>query len=82
MKQQLENIRQQKLMFVTKTSMCKVVSGAEFAINKKASLSTKLAEDDELVLVGEISAMEHLVLQSRQGFFLRMLLSESRSLPE
>ena len=56
--------------------MCKIVSGTEFAINKKASLSTKLAEGDELVLVGEISAMEHLVLQSRQGFFLRMLLSE------
>ena len=72
----LENIRQQKLMFVTRTSMCKIVSGTEFAINKKASLSTKLAEGDELVLVGEISAMEHLVLQSRQGFFLRMLLSE------
>ena len=72
----LENIRQQKLMFVTRTSMCKIVSGTEFAINKKASLSTKLADGDELVLVGEISAMEHLVLQSRQGFFLRMLLSE------
>ena len=72
----IENIRQKQLIFVTKTSMCKLVNGAEFAINKKTSLSTKLAVDDELVMVGDVSAMEHLVLQSRQGFFLRMLLSE------
>ena len=72
----LENIRNQKLMFVTKTAMCKLVDGSEFAINKKASLSTKLAVDDELVLVGNTSVMEHLVLQTKQGYFLRMLLTD------
>ncbi len=72
----LENIRNQKLAFVTKTSMCKIVDGSDFAINKKASLSTKLAVDDELVLVGNASVMEHLVLQTKQGYFLRMLLTD------
>ena len=72
----LENIRNQKLMFVTKTAMCKLVDGSEFAINKKASLSTKLGVDDELVLVGNASVMEHLVLQTKQGYFLRMLLTD------
>ena len=63
-------------MFVTKTAMCKIVSGMDFAINKKASLSTKLGEGDALVLVGNASVMEHLVLQTRQGYFLRMLLTD------
>ena len=72
----LENIRNQKLAFVTKTSMCKIVDGSDFAINKKASLSTKLGVDDELVLVGNASVMEHLVLQTKQGYFLRMLLTD------
>ena len=63
-------------MFVTKTAMCKLVDGSEFAINKKASLSTKLGVDDELVLVGNASVMEHLVLQTKQGYFLRMLLTD------
>ena len=69
-------IRTDRLLFVTKSSMCKLVEGAEFDVAKRTIASTKLAEDDELIFIGSASEMEQIVLQSHGGCFLRFLKQE------
>ena len=69
-------IRTDRLLFVTKSSMCKLVEGAEFDVAKRTIASTKLAEDDELIFIGGSAEMEQIVLQSHGGCFLRFLKQE------
>ena len=52
---------------MTKTSMCKLVEGAEFDVAKRTIASTKLADEDELIFIGSASEMEQIVLQSHGG---------------
>ena len=69
-------IRTDRLLFVTKSSMCKLVEGAEFDVTKRTIASTKLAEDDKLIFIGGSAEMEQIVLQSHGGCFLRFLKQE------
>ena len=72
----VSQIREDMLLFVTRTSMCKLVAGAEFDVSKRTIVSTKLAEDDELIFIGSASEMEQVVLQSQGGYFLRFTKQE------
>ena len=72
----LEEILGDKLLFVTKTGMLKVVAGSEFDVAKKTIASTKLAEGDEVIGVSKIEQNEFVVLQSKLGYFLKLALSE------
>ena len=72
----VSQIREDVLLFVTKTSMCKLVEGGEFDVAKRTIASTKLAEEDSLIFVGSASEMEQVVLQSAGGSFLRFLKQE------
>ncbi len=70
-----------QLLFVTETSMVKLVEGSEFIVSKKTVAATKLAERDRLVdikLIPEEESAEDkmLVLQSNDGYFLRFSMSE------
>lgn len=67
----LAEIRQSTLLFVTASSMCKLVSGAEFDVAKRTIVSTKLGDEDSLIFVGSADEMEQIVLQSEGGYFLR-----------
>lgn len=67
----LAEIRQSTLLFVTASSMCKLVSGAEFEAAKRTIVSTKLGDEDSLIFVGSADEMEQIVLQSEGGYFLR-----------
>ena len=67
----LAEIRQSTLLFVTASSMCKLVSGAEFDVAKRTIVSTKLGDEDSLIFVGAADEMEQIVLQSEGGYFLR-----------
>ena len=67
----LAEIRQSTLLFVTASSMCKLVAGAEFDVAKRTIVSTKLGDEDSLIFVGAADEMEHIVLQSEGGYFLR-----------
>ena len=67
----LAEIRQSTLLFVTASSMCKLVSGAEFEVAKRTIVSTKLVDEDSLIFVGSADEMEQIVLQSEGGYFLR-----------
>ena len=66
----LAEIRQSTLLFVTASSMCKLVSGAEFEVAKRTIVSTKLGDEDSLIFVGSADEMEQIVLQSEGGYFL------------
>ena len=71
----VEEIKKQKLLFVTASSMCKLVKGEEFDVTKRTIASTRLSEGDTLVFVGAADEMEQVVLQSAGGYFLRFLKS-------
>lgn len=73
----LKNITDRELIFVSRNSMCKVVKGSEFNVSKKTIAATKLADDDDrLILVGIFDESDYLVLQSEEGYFLRFLANE------
>ena len=70
-------IREKQLFSATKRGMVKLVDAAEFDVNRKTVLATKLEEQDALVCVSPILEGENEVLLcSHDGYFLRFLLEE------
>lgn len=65
-----------RLLFVTKQSMVKVVDGGEFDVMKRTVASTKLSEEDEVVNVEPLKDQKSIVLQSKDGYFLRFPVEE------
>ncbi|MGI6007314.1 MAG: DNA gyrase/topoisomerase IV subunit A [Ruminococcus sp.] len=72
----LHELKQQKLLFITRKGMLKQVDGSEFDVAKRTIAATKLAPEDEVVFVQPADAMDYVVLQSRDGYFLRFLKEE------
>ena len=60
-----------RLLFVTKQGMCKIVSGGEFDVTKRTVAATKLGEEDELLHIEVVTEHQHIILQSKDGYFLR-----------
>ena len=75
----LPHLRDKKVVFATKTSMLKVVDGKEFDVAKRTTAATKLAEEDELLLVGILQEQDTLVMQSQKEMFLRI---DAATIPE
>ena len=74
-------LKEASLLFVTASSMIKLVDGAEFIVQKKTVAATKLAEGDTLTAVRIVSAKEsitnaQIIMQSEEGYFLRFPLEE------
>ena len=74
-------LKESSLLFVTASSMIKLVDGAEFIVQKKTVASTKLAEGDTLAAVRLVAAKEgsinaQIIMQSEEGYFLRFPLEE------
>ena len=65
-----------RILFVTKTSMCKIVDGGEFDVAKRTVAATKLAEDDEVVSIVPLISQRNIVLQSKDGYFLKFVIDE------
>ena len=65
-----------RMIFVTKTAMTKVVDGGEFDVSKRLVAATKLNDYDEVVSVTVIKEQRNIVLQSKDGFFLRFPIEE------
>ena len=76
----LAEVKASTLLFVTASSMCKLVAGEEFEVSKRTIASTKLNEGDVLVFVGKADEMEQVVLQTQGGYFLRFLKQEISSM--
>lgn len=75
----MDNLINQKLIFGTKTSMLKLVDGAEFEVGKRTTAATKLAQDDELLFVCPATDGATLVMESAKSVFLRISID---SVPE
>ena len=71
-----EQLRFAKLLFVTKQGMVKKVEGAEFQVAKRTIAATKLQEGDEIAAVDVVTDNQHIVLQSKEGYFLRFPAEE------
>ena len=71
-----EELKDAKLLFVTRQSMLKQVAGEEFFVSKRTTAATKLQETDEVVAVIKVLEEQNIVLQTEGGYFLRFLLSE------
>lgn len=69
----------QKLIFGTKTSMLKLVDGAEFEVGKRTTAATKLAQGDELLFAGPVTDGATIVMESVKSVFLRISID---SVPE
>ena len=71
-----EQMRFAMLLFSTAQGMVKKVSGSEFQVAKRTILATKLQEEDSLVDVRVVNENKHVVLQTKNGYFLRCPATE------
>ena len=65
-----------RVIFVTKFSMVKIVDGGEFDVMKRTVAATKLQEGDEVISIAVLREQKDMVLQSKDGYFLRFSLEE------
>ena len=66
-----EQMRFAHLLFATKQGMVKRVEGTEFQVAKRTIAATKLQEGDALLQVQVVTENQHVVLQTKGGYFLR-----------
>lgn len=71
-----EQMRYVKLLFATRQGMIKKVEGTEFQVAKRTIAATKLQAGDEVVTVQVITDNQNVVLQTREGYFLRFAADE------
>ena len=71
-----EQMRFSKLLFATKQGMVKRVEGTEFQVIKRTVVATKLQEEDELQSVQVVNENQQVVLQTKDGYFLRFPATE------
>ena len=60
-----------RMLFVTASSMVKLVDGGEFDITRLSAQATKLEEGDTLIAVCGIIDQQDIVLRTKGGFFLK-----------
>ncbi|MBO5472967.1 MAG: DNA topoisomerase 4 subunit A [Lachnospiraceae bacterium] len=65
-----------RVIFATKQAMLKIVDGGEFDVAKRTVAATKLQEGDEVISVAAYKEQRHIILQSREGYFLRFLVED------
>ena len=67
----IEQLRFAKFLFATKLGMIKTVDGSEFQVGKRTIGATKLLEKDEVIKVQLVTENQHVILQTKNGYFLR-----------
>ncbi len=68
------NLRQ--VAFVTAQGMMKLVYGGEFDVSKRTVAATKLGEGDSVVSVMPLLEKRDIVLQTKEGYFLKFAMEE------
>ena len=71
-----EQMRYAWLMFATKQGMIKKVEGAEFQVIKRTIVAAKLQDEDELISVQLIHPNQQVILQTKEGYFLKFAADE------
>ncbi len=70
-------VRIGQFFFASKRGLCKLVPGAEFEVTSRRSIAaTKLGDGDALVGIIAVHEQANVILQTRNGFFLRFSLEE------
>ena len=65
-----------RMLFVTKAAMIKIVDGGEFDVTKRTVAATKLADHDEVIGITALQDQRYVVLQSKEGYFLRFAIED------
>lgn len=65
-----------RMLFVTRRGMGKTVNGIEYDVRTKTSVATKLNEEDEVLYAGFAGENMQIVMQSEEGYFLRLPIQE------
>ncbi|MCD7738479.1 MAG: DNA topoisomerase, partial [Lachnospiraceae bacterium] len=65
-----------RLCFITAQGMGKLVDGGEFDVARKSVAATKLQEGDSVISVIIYKDQKHIVLRSKEGYFLRFAMEE------
>ncbi|WP_321004034.1 DNA gyrase/topoisomerase IV subunit A [Eisenbergiella porci] len=65
-----------RVIFTTRMGMIKVVDGGEFDVAKRTVAATKLQKGDEVVSVIMMKEQKNVILQSKDGYFLRFGVDE------
>ena len=65
-----------RVIFVTKNAMMKVVDGGEFDVSKRTVAATKLMDDDEVVSIVPLVFQRNIVMQTKDGYFLKFVIDE------
>ncbi len=65
-----------RVIFATKQAMLKIVDGGEFDVAKRTVAATKLSDGDEVISVVTLKEQQNIILQSKDGYFLRFSLEE------
>lgn len=65
-----------RVIFATKQAMLKVVDGGEFDVAKRTVAATKLQEGDEVLQAVLLTEQKNIVLQTKDGLFLRFPIEE------
>lgn len=71
-----EQMRFAHLLFATSQGMIKKVEGTEFQVSKRTIAATKLQEGDCLISVSVVNDIQNVVLQTKNGYFLRFPASD------
>ena len=71
-----EQMRFANLFFATAQGMIKKVEGTEFQVSKRTIAATKLQEEDSLIAVKVVNDSQNIVLQTKNGYFLRFSAEE------
>lgn len=71
-----EQLRFAHFLFATARGMIKKVEGAEFQVSKRTTAATKLQDGDKLISVRIVNHLHNVVLQTKNGYFLRFSSQE------
>ncbi len=72
-----DNLKANKLLFITEMGMMKIVDTEEFDVIKKTVAATKLSDDDKVFGIYKIVNMENvIVIQTTAGRFLKFPIEE------
>ncbi|MEE0222329.1 MAG: DNA gyrase subunit A, partial [Lachnospiraceae bacterium] len=65
-----------KLLFATRAAMLKIVPGGGFLTANRMVAATKLSEGDQAAEIRILSGETEIVLQTKEGMFLRFMINE------
>jgi len=71
----LSDVSKEKLLFVTRAGLVKIVEGSEYDVRRRSIAATKLQSGDSVCAVVEADSYNQLVLTTKSGYFLKFSLA-------